>query len=414
MRISLWTAACLLQIGLTSPLQAQDLPRVFVTSSTGSGNLNTWPLADGLTGLQAADRICQNSASLAHIANPWQYIAWISSSQDDAYCRVHGLHGKRVNSCNTSQTLGDAGPWYRMDDLPAIDIAQNSMVLYPDAGYVPRAIEFDEFGFPFLPDNPLSSIYFTATIENGVLENPTYTCADWTSADPTNEVEFGEAYLAYGGWSGDAGGWTCDQNMHLACLEAGSHGPALPRGPARFGRMAFVTSSTGTGDLSSWPDSGGATSVAAGDAICRAHARRAHLPLPDTYKAWLSSSAGNAISAFTYDGPWYRTDGAQIAASIADLTKGTIEVPLQLDESANPMDFQLVFTGTSRFGTLGRASCSDWQNGTNSDVGTDGWLIAADSRWTSLDGSDEAACGQPANLYCFADNDALFVDGFDN
>ena len=42
-------------------------------------------------------------------------------------------------------------------------------------------------------------------------------------------------------------------------------------------KVAFVTSVQGNGDLGSWPDSGGLTGLAGGDAICRARATAAGL-----------------------------------------------------------------------------------------------------------------------------------------
>ena len=52
----------------------------------------------------------------------------------------------------------------------------------------------------------------------------------------------------------------------------------LPSPSEAVRRRAFVTSVTGTGALSTWPDSGGHSGLVGGDAICRARAAAAGLP----------------------------------------------------------------------------------------------------------------------------------------
>lgn len=71
----------------------------FVTSVQGNANLQTWADANGLSGLAAADRICRQRATAAGLAEADQFVAWMSDSNDDAYCRVHGLPGKRSANC---------------------------------------------------------------------------------------------------------------------------------------------------------------------------------------------------------------------------------------------------------------------------------------------------------------------------
>ena len=101
-----------------------------------------------------------------------------------------------------------------------------------------------------------------------------------------------------------------------------------------------------------------------------------------------------------------------IAASKADLTRGTLEAPIQITEQAAPVPFEQLWTGTNRFGTVGAYTCGDWQTASNAFGGATGTTDASDYFWTSFDGG--MGCGQTGRLFCFADNDALFVDGFDN
>ena len=62
----------------------------FVTSSSGTGNLGSWPDAGsglpgvgGFVGLDAADAICQAHASRAGLSGT--YVAWLSDASTDAY-----------------------------------------------------------------------------------------------------------------------------------------------------------------------------------------------------------------------------------------------------------------------------------------------------------------------------------------
>jgi hypothetical protein len=95
--------------------------------------------------------------------------------------------------------------------------------------------------------------------------------------------------------------------------------------------QVFVTSVQGDGNLGSWPDAGGKTGLAAGDAICRARAKAAGLP--GTFRAWLSDNKHDAYcrihnldgkmadncgkaSLPVAAGPWVRTDGFPFSGTI--------------------------------------------------------------------------------------------------
>ena len=71
----------------------------FVTSVTGKGDLECWPDAGMATGLAAGDAICQARATAAGLANPSNFVAWISDMNDDAYCRVHNFSGTKAANC---------------------------------------------------------------------------------------------------------------------------------------------------------------------------------------------------------------------------------------------------------------------------------------------------------------------------
>ena len=393
---------------------ATDLPRVFMTSVSGTGNLSAWPDAHGLTGLDAADEICRTRAAAVSLADADQYVALMSDSHDDAYCRLHGNSGKVADSCGSDPLPVDAGPWYRMDDLAAMDVAQNSLPAYPDVGYVPRAIVYDEFGIA-LPDGTFDeSLAFTGTNLDGTFGGAS--CGDWSNDQDPDQVVLGSAYLGFGNLV--ASFWNCNATEHLICAEKGRHGPALPRARPANARMAFFTSSSGTADLSTWADAGGATSLDAADNICRASASRASLPLPQSYRAWLSTSQVDAPSRFEFDGPLYRVDGVRVVASMSDLSVGLLEAPMQLDESGTfgPIFFEDVWTGTRADGHADAHTCVDWTSSTDPFGGEFGQTYAADFGWTQFYIDEyRAGCGSPNwHLYCVGDNDSLFLQGFED
>src|SRR5437762_1872122 len=90
-------------------------------------------------------------------------------------------------------------------------------------------------------------------------------------------------------------------------------------------RRAFLTSVSGTGDLSTWPGASGSTPLERGDAICRSRAAAGGLPNASTYHAWLSTSSLDAYchvqgldgtladlcngAPLPGGGPWYLVDG---------------------------------------------------------------------------------------------------------
>lgn len=385
---------------------ADDVPRVFMTSVKGTGNLSTWPDAHGQTGLQAADEICRTRAAEASIPDAQRYVAFLSDSNTDAYCRVHGAAGRvYVNQCWLSSLPTGAGPWYRMDGLPAIDVSQNAFFVFPDAGYVPRHILFDEFGAELPPYPSNDNLAFSGTMANGVLANPNYTCSDWTST--SGEVDLASAYRGVD-WT-STNSWTCDRELRLVCMEKSLNGSPLMRRKSPTARMAFVTSVGGTGNLSTWPDADGNSSAAAADAICRNRALRAALPLWSTYKAWISTALEDAIDRLHNDGPLYRTDGVLIADSYDELTGGVLRAPLQVDEFSQPQPAFVVWTGTLSSGRSSGTTCNSWAE--ESDTATMGVMNAADTLWTNhrLTGCSNSEL----HLYCIGDNDSVFLDGVD-
>ena len=149
-------------------------------------------------------------------------------------------------------------------------------------------------------------------------------------------------------------------------------------------KIIFVTSSTQSGNF------GG---LAGADDLCATRASDAGLQ--GTFLAWLSTDAdpvGERLAQST--GPYVRTDGAQIAADWADLTDGSIDVPINRDEDGNQVGGD-VWTGTLAAGTTAPAICSGWD--TTASTGRCGDSGSTDSSWTD---NITPPCTTNLRLYC--------------
>lgn len=382
----------------------------FVTSVSGTGDLHSWPEAGAATGAAAGDAICQARAATAGL--PGTFRAWLSDANDDAYCRIQGLSGKKAANCGQNTLPSAGGPWIRMDGhpfAPALGTLATG-VLYTAAAFYENGNPAEQGAF-----------YWAVTDTAGVLSWPYTACADWTAADPAQSTAGGSA-------RGVDFTWTyiiapqCSTTLHLLCLQAGG-GPSLPAGLASSpgAKKAFITSVTGAGDLSAWPDAGGASGVAAGDAVCAARAAAAGLS--GTFKAWLSDGVTGAIDRFSSNGPWVRVDGAAVAADKAGLASGTLLTNLVVTESGTylvPLGSgqQQAWTGTLGNGTPPapgvRGSpndpvvasfdqshdCFGWLTGLVIDTGLEGNTSNIGPGWTQ---NGDWTCDSVLHLYCFED-----------
>jgi hypothetical protein len=369
-----------------------DTRVAFVTAYQGSGDMSSWPGSGGRTGLAGADAACQAAAITAGL--PGTFRAWLSDEQDDAYCRVHGLSGKRAVNCGQVTLPKDAGPWVRTDAYPfapAIDRLLGGEVYAP--------LRFDERGLP-VPDGRWMR---SATTLDGTLDpsSDAAPCANWsTSQDSGTVVVFG------GVTERTSFGWTwfmgsgCELRSSLACFEIGEGpGPALP--PLDTGKRVFLTSVAGPGALAAWPGSGGATGIAAGDAICRSRAQAAGLANAATYKAWLSDATTSAIDHLASDGPWVRLDGARVAATKAELASGALFTSIALTELGEYRGNWRAWTGTGPRGRSSGDHCNGWTDESGSYRGSFGIAGSAGSDWTAYEGAFDCASG--TSLYCFED-----------
>ena len=388
----------------------------FTTSIFGPGDMHSWEdvIGTNLTGLAAADGICQARATVAGLTNPAGYVAWLSDRNSDAYCRVFGLSGKKSNNCGQAALPVGAGPWLRLDDVPFADTIESAL----SANRVYSTLNVDEFGNQF-HDYAQS---FTATDIDGTFNTEFGNNADcnlWTSAvqDPFGPFPTLGSNLASGGyWTFDDSGVSCDGTRRLMCMQKGSGSPL--QGHRQFGHAeAFVTSTDVTGDL------GG---IAGADATCRALATSASLNRPETFKALLASSTSglNITHRIQFDGPWYRRDGLLFAHNKAELTGGAVTLPLNVTERGEYLGTAVALTGALYNGVAHPGfDCGGWALASESltSAALVNSIAFAPSGGTNWLGVAEVGCGGPAppydawphKLFCLSDADVIFHDGAD-
>jgi hypothetical protein len=368
----------------------------FVTSTTYNGNIG---------GVTAADAACQGRATAAGL--PGTYIAWLSDSTSDAYCRVHGLTGKKATMCGETVLPATAGPWVRTDPqrlpaAPTIDklLAPARQTFYP--------VTHSESGAE-VTSSPM--FVWTGTDDNGVLTGAA--CDDWTSADGTGTIRGAMGDLTGGGtaWTDQGADPTCSSLARLRCVEvAAGSGPALPSRHPAIAKKAFLTSVSGTGVLGTWADAQDLTGISAADAICQSRARYAGFANAASFKAWASYSFTSVNSRIVNNGPWYRPDGILIATSESDLTDARLAAPLYLTETgvyaSGNAETGSVWTGSYSYGSYHSSSCSSWTS--SASTGVVGRFDVSDYRWAAIGSNSTTPTAQSCSatdyrLYCLED-----------
>jgi hypothetical protein len=163
---------------------------------------------------------------------------------------------------------------------------------------------------------------------------------------------------------------------------------ALPCGGATS-KCVFVTSTIATGNL------GG---LAGADGICQTRAGASgSLAAPGTYLAWLSDNTASPSTRFTQASvPYKRVDGTTIADDWSDLTDGSLDVPIAIDEAGTSRD-SLILTATQENGTSpGFSTCTNWTTGAGATDG--GRSSLSDRNWTV---GLTMNCNGGTRLYCF-------------
>lgn len=395
-------AACLPMTLLAGPPPPNRV--AFVTSERGPADFSAWPqAADGLTGLEAADSVCRQYANNAGLDNPDNFVAWLSDSNDDAYCRLAGFSGKKASNCGQVSLPAGAGPWVRTDGKPfAGTLAQFSTF----DGLVYTPLRLDENG----NQSAIGETVWTATTSYGQLSSNH--CTNWTGVND-GFVGTGSLHSTLNAWT-QTGGITnnCAADMHLYCFETGIGGPlVLPE--ERLTDIAFVSSESGTPDFSTW-DSADAdtTGIEAADSICNNLADAANLPFVGQYKAWLSDATTEAKDRFTSTGAWSRLDNFEVANSPDQLTSGRLETSINVDENGNRQNSYYTWTGTVGNGTAqGDFHCDSWTTTTGQAIL--GFANRTSSAWTY--GVVVGCDFDELQIFCLSDADPenVFEDGFE-
>jgi hypothetical protein len=135
---------------------------------------------------------------------------------------------------------------------------------------------------------------------------------------------------------------------------------------------------------------------------CVALAAAAQPPLTGQYKAWISDPQSSPATTFSHSAaPYVRVDGVRIADNWQALLTGSLQNPLNLDESGRPINTsvtQTTWTAVVPNGTFYTGgNCNDWQD--FKVFGAEGIIGATDGTW-SLNVGVLSPCTKRDPLYC--------------
>lgn len=379
--------------------------RVFVTSVMGTGNLASWPQADpGTLGVAAGNSICQNLAEEAGLStpqNPKEFRAWLSDSFDDAACLVRGQSGE-LGSC-VGPNPDSLGPFYLSNGITQFSASLGDLIGQKREIY--RGALMDEH-HDVIPSD-LDAYYWTGTEPDG--QGSPFYCDGWTSA---GAAKFGTTGIA----QGTARFWTnaytayCSSPRRLLCLEVGAG--TLSKLRWSPGQIAFVTSTTTNGDIRNQLPGSGLSGLEVADRICQSSAANAGLPIPDSFRALLSTPNVDAVTRLAGPGPFRRLDGYLLANTVPGLLNGAIGNSIHVDEFGHYLHDQVaVWTGSWYDGTYTGDGCGGWASSSSSGIGGIGW--AARSRDPTWLWAGEFTCEKQGRLYCVSSQVTLFWDGFE-
>jgi uncharacterized protein DUF1554 len=132
------------------------------------------------------------------------------------------------------------------------------------------------------------------------------------------------------------------------------------------------------------------------------------VPLPGSYKAWLSDNATDAATRLSHaTEPYVLVDGTAVAADWTGLVSGTLLHAIDQTEAGlapSPPNGacgngtpNTVWTGTGSGGASAIRTCADWTDNTAGGTGTVGRFDMTGADWTEtcID-----TCNKPKHLYC--------------
>ena len=136
------------------------------------------------------------------------------------------------------------------------------------------------------------------------------------------------------------------------------------------------------------------------DQRCRSLAAKANLLRPLTFRAWLSTPSMAAADRLLHSrGRYVLTNGLVVAQNWDELTSGTLQNPIVVDETSQTKE-DLAWTGTLPDGqpALGSEFCGEWKETMGFLIfGGEGASIAVDSKWSFF---GQGGCGSENSLYC--------------
>jgi hypothetical protein len=155
----------------------------------------------------------------------------------------------------------------------------------------------------------------------------------------------------------------------------------------------------------------GMNGAVGGDTFCQQAAVAAGIAQAAPWRAWLSDHNSTPLTRFVMDpGPYILLDGTLVAANFLELTSGTLEHAIDMDEMLNPTLTFNVWTGTEANGAestiLGDngqpiSHCQNWSApGSDTDFALLGDSSHTDSLWTS-NPPPQGCYVQNIHLYCF-------------
>ena len=289
-----------------------------------------------------------------------------------------GRSGK-VNTCTDG---GIAGPWVRPDGYP---FARDLATLSRTGLLSPASVRPD--GVRLLTGNEL----LTGTSSGGVENLSSTNCSGWTSAS-TSLTRGGVLSSAGADWSFSSTS-SCDSaSYRILCFEAGNtpDAGALPL-IAHQGKLVFVTSMRGGGNLRTWDGGLGMGGLGGGDAICTTLGRRIGGRGGGQYRAWLSLGTPPAANRFNLDaGPWVRPDGVFVAPTLGAMANAELFAPIVVDEQSAYAGPVTPWSGDAT------ATCADWESSSMSVSGAVGEATSTvPNRWWSTSTTTSCALAQP-------------------
>ncbi len=139
----------------------------------------------------------------------------------------------------------------------------------------------------------------------------------------------------------------------------------------------------------------GAIGVAGADAQCKATASRVGDCGKRPWRAYLSTSTGNARDRIG-NGPWYNVAGQLMAKDVQSLYASTPTSTLFLTEQGQDASAVNIWTGSTTSGTASGNTCNDF---TTSSSGVSGQFADPISQWSD---TFNQSCDTLSRLYCFA------------